>query len=75
LAHPPREENPTPTGENFKSRCVLTEGKPLTQASGTCHRGGGWGGGAALLRLSRKVWPYRGARDAWKHSQPKPQKK
>lgn len=41
LSHPERKTPP----ENFKSRCVLTEGKPLTQASGTCHWGRGvlWG--------------------------------
>lgn len=44
------------TPGNFKSRCVLTEGKPLTQASGTRDRGMVACG--AALCLSRKGWPY-----------------
>lgn len=67
LSHP--ERNPPPP--NFKSRCVLTEGKPLTQASGTCDRGTVACG--AALCLSREGWPYGEA--TWTHSQQKPQKK
>lgn len=55
LSHPEKKN----LRKTSKAGVFLTEDKPLTQASGTCHRGRGCGCEAALP-MTRKVWPYRG---------------
>lgn len=70
LSHPERKNTP---GKLQKQVCF---NRGQTSYPSLWHMSPGLGGSCgAAPQMSRKVWPYREARAAWKHSQQKPQKK